>query len=70
MPDVQAHLGEAMEAYRSSNPQSAAAFEAACHYLPGGGTRSSLAVDPFPLYISHGDGAKLTDLDGHEYIDL
>src|SRR5579875_3259763 len=27
-------------------------------------------VDPCPLAIRHGEGARLTDLDGHEYIDF
>jgi glutamate-1-semialdehyde 2,1-aminomutase len=38
--------------------------------LPGGHTRTVLAHEPFALTFVRGDGAVLTDADGHEYVDL
>ncbi len=38
--------------------------------MPGGNTRASIHVDPFPLTMARGEGARLWDLDGHEYADF
>ena len=38
--------------------------------MPGGNTRSVLHVPPFPLTIVRGEGARLTDADGHVYLDF
>ena len=38
--------------------------------MPGGNTRSAIHVDPFPLTMVRGEGARLWDLDGHEYVDF
>ena len=38
--------------------------------MPGGNTRSVIHVPPFPLTIVRGEGARLTDADGHEYVDF
>ena len=38
--------------------------------LPGGNTRSILFYPPFPVTITRGEGARLFDLDGHEYLDF
>ena len=38
--------------------------------MPGGNTRASIHVDPFPLTMVRGEGARLWDLDGHEYADF
>ncbi|ORY32020.1 pyridoxal phosphate-dependent transferase [Naematelia encephala] len=58
------------EAYSAKNPESKAAFDEAVTVLPGGGTRKTLYVDPFPLFITGGKGQHVTDVDGHEYWDL
>src|SRR5579875_2386942 len=68
--DIDAALAEAIERYRADNPKSLARHVEACAALPGGNTRTVIHVDPFPLAIRHGEGARLTDLDGHEYIDF
>jgi glutamate-1-semialdehyde 2,1-aminomutase len=68
--DIDAALAEAIERYRADNPKSLARHIEACAALPGGNTRTVIHVDPFPLAIQHGEGARLTDLDGHEYIDF
>jgi glutamate-1-semialdehyde 2,1-aminomutase len=38
--------------------------------LPGGHSRQTLYFVPFPLTIERGDGARVTDLDGHQYLNL
>ncbi len=68
--NVQAALAEAEERYRADNPKSLAQHRAACAVMPGGNTRASIHVDPFPLTMARGEGARLWDLDGHEYADF
>ncbi len=65
-----AALAEAEELYRARNSKSLAQHREACGSMPGGNTRASIHVDPFPLTIARGEGARLWDLDGHEYIDF
>ena len=62
-------LEELKEAYAERNPKSRAAYEAAAEYIPGGISGNVRFVAPFPLYMKHGKGAWLTDLDGHRYVD-
>ena len=68
--DITAALAEAEEAYRARNPKSLARHLDACAVMPGGNTRSAIHVDPFPLTIVRGEGARLWDIDGHEYVDF
>jgi glutamate-1-semialdehyde 2,1-aminomutase len=68
--DIAAALGEAEESYRERNPKSLVQHQAACEAMPGGNTRSAIHVDPFPLTMVRGEGARLWDLDGHEYVDF
>ncbi|GAB7326262.1 hypothetical protein MBLNU13_g10243t1 [Cladosporium sp. NU13] len=60
----------AEEAYISRNPASQAIYKSATDCLPGGNTRTVLYYAPFPLSITHANGAQLHDADGHTYIDL
>ena len=68
--DLAAALAEAEERYRADNPKSLAQHRLACAAMPGGNTRASIHVDPFPLTMARGEGARLWDLDGHEYSDF
>jgi glutamate-1-semialdehyde 2,1-aminomutase len=68
--DLEAALAEAEELYRARNPKSLAQHHAACAAMPGGNTRSAIHVDPFPLTMVRGEGARLWDLDGHEFVDF
>jgi len=56
--------------YVARNPQSLAQHERAAAAMPGGNTRTSLFHDPFPLCMVQGEGARLTDADGHGYVDF
>jgi glutamate-1-semialdehyde 2,1-aminomutase len=38
--------------------------------MPGGNTRTVLHADPFPLTIARAEGARITDVDDHDYVDL
>jgi glutamate-1-semialdehyde 2,1-aminomutase len=38
--------------------------------LPGGETRAVTSYPPYPVIIAEGHGARLTDVDGHGYLDL
>src|SRR5438105_9742168 len=68
--DITAALAEAEELYRARNAKSLAQHRAACNAMPGGNTRSAIHVDPFPLTMVRGEGARLWDLAGHEYVDF
>jgi len=57
-------------AYVTRNPKSFERFEAATAVMPGGNTRSSLHYDPFPLTFVRGEGCRVWDADGHEYLDF
>jgi glutamate-1-semialdehyde 2,1-aminomutase len=68
--DINAALAEAEELYRANNPKSLTQHREACAAMPGGNTRSAIHVDPFPLTMVRGEGPRLWDLDGHEYVDF
>src|SRR5438045_5053409 len=68
--DLGAALAEAEELYRANNPKSFAQHCEACAAMPGGNTRSAIHVDPFPLTMARGEGVRLWDIDGHEYVDF
>ncbi len=63
-------LAEAKHDYTQRNPASLARQQRARAAMPGGNTRTVLYYDPFPLGFARGEGARLTDVDGHDYIDL
>jgi glutamate-1-semialdehyde 2,1-aminomutase len=63
-------LEQARQQFADRNPGSRRYFEEASRYLPGGHTRTVLTHPPFPLAFVAGEGATLTDVDGHTYVDL
>jgi len=64
------HLAKAHSDFADRNPQSRLHYDEARKYLPGGQTRSVLTHAPYPLAFASGQGATLTDVDGHTYIDF
>ena len=38
--------------------------------MPGGTTRTTTYFDPYPLYITRGEGCRIWDVDGTERLDL
>ncbi|HEY7288617.1 MAG TPA: aminotransferase class III-fold pyridoxal phosphate-dependent enzyme [Vicinamibacterales bacterium] len=70
-PDgLQTAVTAATTRFRAANPKSLAQHAAATAVMPGGNTRTVLYHDPFPLTIARGEGCRLWDLDGHEYLDM
>ena len=61
---------ELAESFTARNLNSKAIYDRATQALPGGNTRSVLFYHPFPVCINKAEGAKLYDVDGHEYVDL
>ena len=58
-----------LEQYIATHPGSAERYREAVGIFPGGVTHDNRYAEPFPLYITHGQGARKWDVDGHEYID-
>ena len=63
-------LQDALARYAERNPESRRLHEERALVLPGGNTRTTIHLDPFPLTIVRGEGARLWDADGHEYVDF
>ncbi len=51
-------------------PGSQAAYERASAVMPRGVPSSFQAADPRPVYLSHGAGSRVWDVDGNEYVDF
>ena len=68
--DLAARLAEAEHLYVERNHESRRLHERRAASLPGGNTRTVIHQSPFPLTIVRGEGASLTDADGHVYVDF
>jgi glutamate-1-semialdehyde 2,1-aminomutase len=57
----------------SRTARSAALYEKACDLIPAGVNSTARAKfsgwDPYPFYVDHGTGSRITDVDGNTYID-
>ncbi|MBI4499979.1 MAG: aspartate aminotransferase family protein [Gemmatimonadetes bacterium] len=64
-------LSAAIEsAYRRRTPRSEALYRRALQSLPGGDSRTSVFYQPYPAFMSRGQGCRLEDIDGNTYIDF
>jgi glutamate-1-semialdehyde 2,1-aminomutase len=63
-------LAEEEARFIAANPRSRERALAAAAVMPGGNTRTVLHYTPFPLAFAKGEGATVTDLDGHTYRDF
>jgi glutamate-1-semialdehyde 2,1-aminomutase len=68
--DLAAQVAEAERRYVERNPESRRLHEERARFMPGGNTRTVIHLDPFPLTIVRGEGARIADADGHEYLDF
>ncbi len=68
--DLATALREAEVRYLAENPGSERLSRNAMATMPGGNTRTTVFFSPFPLYMAGGRGSRLTDVDGHEYLDF
>jgi len=55
---------------KDASSRSAALYERARKVLPGGVSRNAVLRDPHPLYASHGEGCRLTDIEGVTRLDF
>src|SRR5207248_8975123 len=60
------------ERFRKERPRSQELFERARHSLPSGVPMNWMTkwASPFPVFVKEARGARFTDVDGREYIDL
>src|SRR5438477_2219604 len=56
--------------YRATTRGSHALHENALAVMPGGTTRTTTYIDPYPLFIERGEGCRVWDADGAERIDM
>ncbi len=54
----------------TSQSKSAALYERAIHRMPGGVSRNTVLRSPHPLYADHGEGCRITDIEGVTRIDF
>lgn len=62
-------LAEIERRYADQRPLSRELHDRARAVMPGGSTRSVLDVRPFPFRVASAHGSRITDVDGHEYLD-
>ncbi len=66
-----AELTEAeQERYRNRTGASAKTYERAVKSMPNGVPSSFQVNDPWPVYIDRGQGSRVWDVDGNEYVDF
>jgi glutamate-1-semialdehyde 2,1-aminomutase len=63
-------IAEQEEIFVRRQPSSARLAVRAARHLTGGVTSSWQITAPQPVWLSHGRGSKVTDVDGNEYVDL
>src|ERR1700742_4374706 len=56
--------------YRERTARSSEYFSRAGEVMPGGVPSQFQKNDPWPVYIERGQGAKVWDVDGNEYLDF
>jgi glutamate-1-semialdehyde 2,1-aminomutase len=57
------------EMYPDPNSKSQALYNRALDSLPGGNSRTTVFMKPYPIYAARGEGCRVTDLDGNVFID-
>ena len=63
-------IAEQERIFIERQPESAKLAGDACEALAGGVTSSWQISRPQPVWLSHGSGSKLYDVDGHDYVDM
>lgn len=56
--------------YEDSTRKSKRLYDEASRLLPRGVESNFRVVDPYPFYISRGNGSRIWDIDGNEYLDF
>ncbi|MFB6105410.1 MAG: aspartate aminotransferase family protein [Halobacteriaceae archaeon] len=60
----------AVRRYYERTPTSRELNERARASMPGGSTRNATYTDPYPTYLVEGEGSRVVDEDGTEYVDF
>ncbi len=68
--DLAGAVADAEHRFIAANPKSKARIDSAKASMPGGNTRTVLHYSPFPVAFKGGEGCRLTDIDGHTYVDF
>ena len=63
-------IAQQEEIFAERQPESRRMASRAGHALAGGVTSSWQITRPQPVWLSHGKGSKIYDVDGNEYVDL
>ena len=69
-PKLNQIIAEQEEIFVRRQPASRRLAEQAKQHLTGGVTSSWQITAPQPVWLSHGRGSKVWDVDGNEYVDL
>ncbi len=69
-PDLPGIIAQQEEIFARRQPESRRMAARAGHALAGGVTSSWQITRPQPVWLSHGEGSKIYDVDGNEYVDL
>ena len=40
------------------------------NFMPGGNTRTTQWMEPYPFYVDNANGLHIKDLDGNKYLDF
>ena len=59
-----------LNAYLSESSRSRALYERGLQVMPGGNSRHTVVMDPYPVYAVSGQGCRVTDAEGEERIDF
>ena len=70
MADLTRVIAEQENIFVRRQPESARLAARAAAHLAGGVTSSWQITAPQPVWLSHGKGSKVYDVDGNEYVDL
>jgi glutamate-1-semialdehyde 2,1-aminomutase len=63
-------LEREIDHYKARTPESSKRQNEAARYLPGGSSRDTIYFAPYPIFIDHGQGHYLFDVDGNQYLDF
>lgn len=67
--DLDEALLAARSVYAQARPKSRQIHESAAAVMPGGNTRTVLFHNPFPITVVGGEGCRIRDVDGFEYVN-
>jgi glutamate-1-semialdehyde 2,1-aminomutase len=56
--------------YPDPGSRSARLDQRARRVLPGGASRGTVTASPYPVFVAGGEGAWVSDVDGHRYVDV